>query len=160
MNLRVRKSWAVRNLTRIIPFQPQALDAHQRIIGLSARAITNSHTEPFGTAIHLAPATAAAVGEGRPAAQFMHGFNLGGTAAITRANDPFWNMRAFDNALSRHDGYRLSTFICAMNQLVMDDITSWDEILPNKIAEPAKAQTTALPNKAAVTPTADSNIRD
>jgi hypothetical protein len=68
-------------------------------------------------------ASTSGVGEGKPAAQFLHSFILGGTAAITRANDPFWNMRAFDNALSRHDGYRLSSFICAMNQLVMDNIT-------------------------------------
>lgn len=57
-----------------------------------------------------------------PALQFLHGFNLAGQEPITRANDPFWNMRALD-ALSRHDGYRLSPFICAMNQLVMDKIT-------------------------------------
>ncbi|NEU12049.1 hypothetical protein G3T14_07885 [Methylobacterium sp. BTF04] len=62
-------------------------------------------------------------GQGRPAAQFLHGQHLTGIAPITRANDPFWNLRAFDNALSRHDGYRLTSFICAMNQLVMDDIT-------------------------------------
>ena len=53
---------------------------------------------------------------------FLHGFNLAGQQPITRANDPFWNMRALD-ALMRHDGYKLSSFICAMNQLVMDDIT-------------------------------------
>jgi hypothetical protein len=57
-----------------------------------------------------------------PALKFMHGFDLAGQQPITRANDPFWNMRALD-ALSRHDGYRLSSFICAMNQLVMDDVT-------------------------------------
>ncbi|MDR6873029.1 hypothetical protein J2Y55_004053 [Bosea sp. BE125] len=62
-------------------------------------------------------------GESAPALQFIHGFSLGGVAAITRANDPFWNMRAFDTALARHDGYMLSSFICAMNQLVMDQIT-------------------------------------
>jgi hypothetical protein len=43
--------------------------------------------------------------------------------AITRANDPFWNMRAFDDALALHDGYMLPSFICAMNALVMDDVT-------------------------------------
>ncbi|WP_246693856.1 hypothetical protein [Methylobacterium sp. WL18] len=62
-------------------------------------------------------------GEHGPAARFLHGLQLTGMAPITRANDPFWNVRAFDNALSRHDGYRLSSFICALNQLVMDDIT-------------------------------------
>jgi hypothetical protein len=60
---------------------------------------------------------------GPPAAQFVHGFLNTGRAAVTRANDPFWNMRAYDNALARHDGYLLSSFICAMQQFVLDDVT-------------------------------------
>jgi hypothetical protein len=56
-----------------------------------------------------------------PALRFRHGFARADISPITRANDPFWNMRAFDTALVRHDGYMLSSFICAMNQLVMDD---------------------------------------
>lgn len=63
--------------------------------------------------------------ENRPALQFVHGFTNAGIAPITRANDPFWNMRAFDTALARHDGYMLSSFICAMNQLVLDEITAY-----------------------------------
>lgn len=54
--------------------------------------------------------------------RFQHGLPFTGIAPITLGNDPFWNVRAFDNALSRHDGYRRSSFICALNQLVMDDI--------------------------------------
>ena len=57
----------------------------------------------------------------QPALVFQHGFKEAGLSPITRASDPFWNMRAFDSALARHDGYMLSSFICAMNQLVMDD---------------------------------------
>lgn len=64
-------------------------------------------------------------GDSRPALQFVHGFINAGIAPITRANDPFWNMRAFDTALARHDGYMLSSFICAMNQLVLDEITTY-----------------------------------
>jgi hypothetical protein len=60
----------------------------------------------------------------RPALRFTHGFELAGIAAITRANDPFWNMRALDTALASHDGYMLSSFICAMDQLVLDDVTA------------------------------------
>ena len=71
----------------------------------------------------LAPPEPGVPGQGRPAAEFIHGLRLTGIAPITEANDPFWNVRAFDNALSRHDGYRLSSLICAVNQLVMDDIT-------------------------------------
>ena len=85
---------------------------------------------------NLAPPTAGAVGEGRPAAQFVHGFALSGTAAITLGDDPFWNMRAFDNALSRHDGYRLTSFICAINQLVMDEITGLPSGMVNRTQDP------------------------
>jgi hypothetical protein len=84
--------------------------------------------------------------EGPPAAQFTHGFNLGGTAAITRANDPFWNIRAFDNALSKHDGFRLSSFICAMHQFVMDDITTSSHTMPNVVEKPSQPPSTAVPN--------------
>ncbi|MBP1179815.1 hypothetical protein [Methylobacterium sp. PvR107] len=68
-------------------------------------------------------------GESGPAARFLHGLQLTGIAPITRPNDPFWNVRAFDNALSRHDGYRLSSFICALNQLVMDNITDAQSLM-------------------------------
>jgi len=70
----------------------------------------------------LAPPESGLDGQGAPAVRFQHGLPLTGIAPITSGNDPFWNVRAFDNALSRHDGYRRSSFICALNQLVMDDI--------------------------------------
>lgn len=72
----------------------------------------------------LAPPAPGLDGQGSPAVRFQHGLPLTGIAPITLGNDPFWNVRAFDNALSRHDGYRLSSFICALSQLVLDDITS------------------------------------
>jgi hypothetical protein len=74
----------------------------------------------------LAPPEPGIDGQGSPAVRFQHGLPLTGIAPITLANDPFWNVRAFDNALSRHDGYRLSSFICALSQLVLDDITDAD----------------------------------
>jgi hypothetical protein len=55
--------------------------------------------------------------------KFHHGFDLGGMIPITRANDPFWNVRVDNSVISNHDGYRLSSFICAINQFVMDEIT-------------------------------------
>jgi len=61
--------------------------------------------------------------EGFPALRFIHGFDTGGISPPTRANDPFWNIRAFDTALAEHDGYMLTSFICSMNQLVLDDVT-------------------------------------
>lgn len=104
--------------------------------------------QPSGTywdSSHLAPDPTGAIGQGHPAAQLMHGFNLGGTAAITRANDPFWNIRAFDNALSRHDGFRLSSFICTMHQFVMDDITNPIQLIPTAMDNSAQPLT-ATPN--------------
>ncbi len=76
-------------------------------------------------------------GERAPGLRFLHGFDAAGISAITRANDPFWNIRAFDTALARHDGYMLSSFICAMNQLVMDDPTAFSP--PPQAAEAVPA---------------------
>ncbi len=88
----------------------------------------------------LASADAGVPGQGRSAARFLHGLHLTGIAPITRANDPFWNVRAFDNALSRHDGYRLSSFICALNQLVMDDITASVPETSDRMADPDRSK--------------------
>ncbi|MGH1572408.1 hypothetical protein ACRAWG_19130 [Methylobacterium sp. P31] len=88
-----------------------------------ARARRQGRHGAFWDSEDLGPPDAADRAVAHPAARFLHGLPLTGIAPITLANDPFWNVRAFDNALSRHDGYRLSSFICAMSQLVMDDIT-------------------------------------
>lgn len=97
-----------------------------------ARARQQHRQGRFWDSEDLAPPSPGAADAGRPAARFLHGLHLTGIAPITLATDPFWNVRAFDNALSRHDGYRLTSFICAMNQLVMDDIVED----PPRAAEP------------------------
>jgi hypothetical protein len=75
-----------------------------------------------------------------PAVHITHGFFLAGIQPITRANDPFWNMRAYDNVLMEHNGFMFPPFICAMNQLVMDEPTRW----------PVKPVTSAAPKKITV----------
>lgn len=60
--------------------------------------------------------------DAKPSANIVHSFLSPGMAPITRANDPFWNVRAFDNALSEHGGYMLSSFICTVFQFVLDDV--------------------------------------
>ena len=90
---------------------------------IRARAAQKAQYGLFWDSDILGPEEPHVVGQGKPAAQFLHGLQLTGMAPITRANDPFWNMRAFDNELSRHDGYRLTSFICAISQLVLDDTT-------------------------------------
>jgi hypothetical protein len=67
--------------------------------------------------------------------RITHGFDMAGIQPVTRANDPFWNMRAYDDVVAEHGGYRLSSFICAINQLVMDE--------PTKIPSPPKPAATA-----------------
>ncbi len=67
---------------------------------------------------------AADVTEGAPALHFEHGYYPAHLPPITHGNDPFWNMRVLDDALAAHDGYMLSSFICAMQQLVLDDVTT------------------------------------
>ena len=102
---------------------------------MRARAQRKDQHGMFWDSEDLGPAAAGTPDEGRPTARFLHGLQLSGVAPITRANDPFWNVRAFDNALSRHDGYRLTSFICAMNALVMDDITTDNPPLTATISE-------------------------
>jgi hypothetical protein len=48
--------------------------------------------------------------------------------SITGANDPFWNVRAFQSAMTNHDGYVSYPLICSIFQFVMDKIT--DDAVP------------------------------
>lgn len=56
--------------------------------------------------------------------QFRHGFYFGGMSASVRANDPFWNVRAYDTAMAEHDGYVSYPLMCAIHQLVMDNVAA------------------------------------
>lgn len=47
-----------------------------------------------------------------------------GDSPITGPNDPFWNIRAHDTAIEGHNGVANFPLICAMHQLVMDDVTA------------------------------------
>jgi hypothetical protein len=82
-----------------------------------------------------------------PAVEMTHGFRLAGLLPITRANDPFWNMRAYDDVLMSHGGFMFSSFICAINQFVMDRPTRWP--LPSPPAELQSAPMPPEPNRPA-----------
>ena len=104
-------------------------------------------TPPFGTqwesatlAPPLDPDPANPRGSGgHPAVEMTHGFRLAGMLPITRANDPFWNMRAYDDVLMSHGGFMFSSFICAMNQFVLDRPTRWPSPPAPAEAQPAPA---------------------
>lgn len=89
---------------------------------LRARSIKARQNGTGWDSDELAPVEGHTEKQGGPSAHILHGFVNGGQQAPMRANDPFWNIRAFDNALAEHNGYHLSSFICAVNQFVMDDI--------------------------------------
>ena len=112
---------------------------------MRARAARADQDGLFWDSAELAPAAAGGTGQGMPTVRILHGLPLAGSAPITGANDPFWNIRAFDNALSRHDGYRLSSFICAINALVMDDVTP-DRPALREMASPARQPGSAVLN--------------
>jgi hypothetical protein len=61
---------------------------------------------------------------GHVESQFRHGLQKAGMDPIISANDPFWNIRAVDNGLHAHSGYVSYPLICAIHQLVMDDVAS------------------------------------
>lgn len=46
-----------------------------------------------------------------------------GMRSITGANDPFWNIRAFESAMTSHNGYVSYPLICLIFQFVMDKVT-------------------------------------
>jgi hypothetical protein len=96
------------------------------------------------TKLAAAPATltsAPVANVEQPRVRMTHGFSLAGIQPITRANDPFWNMRAYDDVLAKHDGYLLSSFICAVNQFVMDEPTR----LPSPPPAPPGAALSSAP---------------
>lgn len=75
-----------------------------------------------------------------PAAHIIHGLVNAGRKPITHGNDPFWNIRAYDNILAKHNGYVLSSLICTTQQFVMDDIVAVPPTLLAALERPSQAQ--------------------
>ena len=55
--------------------------------------------------------------------QFRQTLYFAGMRSITGANDPFWNVRAFETAMTNHNGYVSYPLICSIFQFVMDKVT-------------------------------------
>ena len=56
--------------------------------------------------------------------QFRQYLLKSGTQSIITSDDPMWNIRAWDTTIAFHGGYVSYPLICALNQLVMDDVAS------------------------------------
>jgi len=59
--------------------------------------------------------------------QWRHSLNLEGKPnswSVVSGRSPFWNVRALDNAIREHGGWVNYPMWCALNQLVLDDVTN------------------------------------
>lgn len=84
--------------------------------------------EPNLTHIRYLPDDAKLYVEG----QFRQDLYASGMRPITGANDPFWNVRAFESAMTNHNGYISYPLICTIFQFVMDKITDEAAASPPK----------------------------
>jgi len=64
--------------------------------------------------------------------QFRQTLYFSGMRSITGANDPFWNVRAFQSAMTNHNGYVSYPLICAIFQFVMDNVTGDAPAIPKQ----------------------------
>ncbi|SEQ81691.1 hypothetical protein [Thalassovita taeanensis] len=82
-----------------------------------------------------------AVGHNAASVQWRHALYLRGRenrASVASSRSPFWNVRAYDTAVKEHAGWVSYPMWCAINQLVLDDVTYRgrpDEIVAEVIEE-------------------------
>jgi hypothetical protein len=81
--------------------------------------VPDNPTQPNLTKIRFHPDDAENFVEG----QIRQTLFFSGMRSITGANDPFWNVRAFESAMTSHNGYVSYPLICSIFQFVMDKIT-------------------------------------
>jgi hypothetical protein len=87
--------------------------------GAGVGPVTPDPDTPNLTPIRPRPTT-----NGHLEIQFRQYLLKSGTESIVTSNDPMWNLRAYETTLAFHDGYVSYPLICALNQLVLDDIAS------------------------------------
>ena len=66
--------------------------------------------------------------------QFRQNLYASGMRPITGPNDPFWNVRGFESAMTNHNGYVSYPLICSIFQFVMDKIN--DETAAASLSKP------------------------
>jgi hypothetical protein len=87
-------------------------------------------SQPNLTHIRYLPDDAARYIEG----QFRQNLYASGMRPITGPNDPFWNVRGFESAMTNHNGYVSYPLICSIFQFVMDKIN--DEAAAASLSKP------------------------
>jgi hypothetical protein len=75
----------------------------------------------------LTAAENVARGHNPASVQWRHSLNLNGRPglwSVAQGRSPFWNVRVLDTAVREHAGYVNYPLWCALNQLVLDDVTT------------------------------------
>jgi hypothetical protein len=109
--------WKARHNPSLTPFEGwDSGFSHIRAGGL----VQPDRSTPNVTPIRPRPTAA----DGHLEIQFRQYLLKSGTESIITSNDPMWNIRAYDTTLAFHGGYVSYPLICALNQLVMDDVAS------------------------------------
>lgn len=108
--------WRARHNTSLAPFE--GWDSGYSLIHRDHTVVPDRDT-PNVTPIRPRPTD-----NGHLEIQFRQYLLKSGTQSIISSNDPMWNIRAYDNVVALHDGYVSYPLICALNQLVMDDVAS------------------------------------
>jgi hypothetical protein len=109
--------WKARHNPSLLPFE--GWDSGFSHIRKDYKVVPDKDT-PNVTPIRPRPSAA----EGHLEIQFRQYLLKSGTESIITSNDPMWNIRAYDTTLAFHGGYVSYPLICALNQLVMDDVAS------------------------------------
>jgi hypothetical protein len=109
--------WKARHNPSLIPFE--GWDSGFSHIRKDYQVVPDKST-PNVTPIRPRPTAV----DGHLEIQFRQYLLKSGTQSIITSNDPMWNIRAYDTTLAFHDGYVSYPLICALNQLVMDDVAS------------------------------------
>jgi hypothetical protein len=109
--------WKARHNPSLLPFE--GWDSGFSHIRKDYTVVPDKDT-PNVTPIRPRPSAA----EGHLEIQFRQYLLKSGTESIITSNDPMWNIRAYDTTLAFHGGYVSYPLICALNQLVMDDVAS------------------------------------
>jgi hypothetical protein len=89
-----------------------------------SRVRPDGSISPHPQTPNLTPVRPRTTKEGHLETQFRQYLSQAGTQSVVHANDPFWNVRAFDTVIDGHSGFVSYPLICSINQMVMDDIAS------------------------------------
>ena len=106
--------------------------------GKTGKMLPGDPTQPNLTRIRFRPDDPASHIEG----QIRQTLFFAGMRSITGAHDPFWNVRAFESAMTSHNGYVSYPLICSIFQFVMDEITddaAGSPPWPSQVAAPGPA---------------------